>query len=96
MVEPSKSGRFGWVVHAILMAVSFGLLGLVIWQNRAEIGALFSRPWDLRLLGLAFLRGFIGYVFNLVIPGAVEGDLIKAAYPVDSPSPLIRAQGRGS
>lgn len=29
-----------------------------------------------------FLLGFIGYVFNLVIPGAVGGDLIKAAYLV--------------
>jgi uncharacterized membrane protein YbhN (UPF0104 family) len=28
----------------------------------------------------AILLGFIGYVFNLVIPGAVGGDLIKAAY----------------
>ena len=28
------------------------------------------------------LLGFIGYVFNLVIPGAVGGDLIKAAYLV--------------
>jgi uncharacterized protein (TIRG00374 family) len=30
----------------------------------------------------AVLLGFIGYVFNLVIPGAVGGDLIKAAYLV--------------
>jgi hypothetical protein len=29
-----------------------------------------------------FLLGFIGNVFNLVIPGAVGGDLIKAAYLV--------------
>ena len=28
------------------------------------------------------LLGFIGIVFNLVIPGAVGGDLIKAAYLV--------------
>ena len=28
------------------------------------------------------LLGFIGYVFNLVIPGAVGGDFIKAAYLV--------------
>ena len=28
------------------------------------------------------LLGFIGMVFNLVIPGAVGGDLIKAAYLV--------------
>ncbi|HKM51822.1 MAG TPA: flippase-like domain-containing protein, partial [Isosphaeraceae bacterium] len=26
------------------------------------------------------LLGFIGYVFNLVIPGAVGGDVVKAAY----------------
>ena len=32
--------------------------------------------------GAAFLLGFIGNVFNLVIPGAVGGDLIKAAYLV--------------
>src|SRR5512135_1599339 len=29
-----------------------------------------------------FLLGFIGNVFNLVIPGAIGGDLIKAAYLV--------------
>ncbi len=28
----------------------------------------------------SMLLGFIGYVFNLVIPGAVGGDLVKAAY----------------
>ena len=33
-------------------------------------------------LRAAFLLGFIGNVFNLVIPGAVGGDLIKAAYLV--------------
>ena len=33
-------------------------------------------------LGAAFRLGFIGNVFNLVIPGAVGGDLIKAAYLV--------------
>lgn len=31
-------------------------------------------------LRATLLLGFIGYVFNLVIPGAVGGDLIKAAY----------------
>jgi uncharacterized protein (TIRG00374 family) len=31
-------------------------------------------------LSYAILLGFIGIVFNLVIPGAVGGDLIKAAY----------------
>jgi uncharacterized membrane protein YbhN (UPF0104 family) len=33
-------------------------------------------------LGAAVLLGFIGSLFNLVIPGAVGGDLIKAAYLV--------------
>lgn len=33
-------------------------------------------------LGATLLLGSIGYVFNLVIPGAVGGDLIKAAYLV--------------
>ena len=33
-------------------------------------------------LRAALLLGFIGNVFNLVIPGAVGGDLIKAAYLV--------------
>jgi glycosyltransferase 2 family protein len=32
--------------------------------------------------GPAFLLGYIGNVFNLVIPGAVGGDFIKAAYLV--------------
>jgi uncharacterized protein (TIRG00374 family) len=33
-------------------------------------------------LGAAFLLGFIGNLFNLIIPGGVGGDLIKAAYLV--------------
>jgi uncharacterized protein (TIRG00374 family) len=33
-------------------------------------------------LGEAFLLGFIGNLFNLVIPGAVGGDLVKATYLV--------------
>ena len=96
-----------------LVALAFGLLGLVIWRNRDKIREVFSRPLDLRLLALALaiylvgivstfvrwyllvrvieprftlraavLLGFIGIVFNLVIPGAVGGDLIKAAYLV--------------
>ena len=33
-------------------------------------------------LSATFVLGSIGMVFNLVIPGAVGGDLIKAAYLV--------------
>ncbi len=109
--EPPRHHWLGSVVNAALVVLAFGLLAWVIWQNRAKIQEVFSRPLDLRLLLLAFaiymvgivltfgrwfmlvrvieprftfgaaiLLGFIGMVFNLVIPGAVGGDLIKAAF----------------
>ncbi len=44
---------------------------------------LLARVVDRRFtIRAALLLGFIGNVFNLVIPGAVGGDLIKAAYLV--------------
>jgi uncharacterized membrane protein YbhN (UPF0104 family) len=105
-----RPGR-GAAINVGLMALAFGLLGLVVWRNAGDIRAVFSRPLDWRLLAVAqaiylfglvstfvrwyllvrvvdprfslraaILLGFIGGVFNLVIPGAVGGDLIKAAY----------------
>jgi uncharacterized membrane protein YbhN (UPF0104 family) len=113
MTNPRTYSRRGLVVNAALIALAFGLLGLVIYKNRGEIRKVFSRPLDLSLLGWAFaiyvigmigtfvrwyflvrviepkftlsstlVLGSIGMVFNLVIPGAVGGDLIKAAYLV--------------
>lgn len=113
MTTPAKRSTLGKVINAALVALAFGLLALVVWQNWGKIVAVFSRRLDLRLLAVAqavylvglvstFLRwyllvrvidprftlraagllGFIGSVFNLVIPGAVGGDLIKAAYLV--------------
>ena len=110
----SKMKKHPWVaslVNFTLALLAFGLLGLVIWQNKEKIREVFGRPLDLKLLALAsvvylvgmfgtFVRwfflvrviepkfkfsatvllGLIGMVFNLVIPGAVGGDLIKAAY----------------
>jgi glycosyltransferase 2 family protein len=101
----------GWIINGALVALAFGLLGWVVWQNRGKIRAVFILPLDLRLLVLAFaiymagivitfgrwfllvrvieprfqfratiLLGFIGIAFNLVIPGAVGGDLIKGAF----------------
>jgi len=109
----AKRSGLGAAVNFALVALAFGLLGLVLWQNRDKIRAVFAHPLDLRLLGLGvlifqcsllityvrwyllvrvieprftlrstMLLGFIGYVFNLVIPGAVGGDFIKAAYLV--------------
>jgi uncharacterized membrane protein YbhN (UPF0104 family) len=113
MTRPTKHPAFGLFVNAFLVALAFGSLGFVIWQNRVKIQGVFTRGVDLRLLGFAFaiymvgilltfvrwfflvrvieprfklsatiLLGFIGVVFNLVIPGAVGGDVIKAAYLV--------------
>jgi uncharacterized membrane protein YbhN (UPF0104 family) len=107
----TRHSRLGLAVNAALVALAFGLLGLVIWRNADKIREVFSRPLDLRLLAIglviylialvstfvrwyllvrvvdprftlraAVLLGFIGNVFNLVIPGGVGGDLIKAAY----------------
>jgi glycosyltransferase 2 family protein len=111
MSEPKKRPWLGTLVNAVLVALAFALLGLVIWQNKKKIGEVLGRPLDLKLLAIALavyflamtgtfvrwfllvrviepkfkfsatvLLGLIGMVFNLVIPGAVGGDLIKAAY----------------
>ena len=110
----SPNPKRSWLGPAInigLVVLAFTLLGVVLWQNRDEIRAVFARPLDLRLLALGILifqisllitfvrwyilvkviepkftlrstmlLGFVGYVFNLVIPGAVGGDFIKAAF----------------
>src|SRR5262245_19721479 len=113
MPTSTRHSKKSLAINAALVALAFGLLGVVIWQNRETIRDVFSRPLDWRLLLWAFtiyligmiatfvrwfflvrviepkfafsatlLLGFIGMVFNLVIPGAVGGDLIKAAYLV--------------
>jgi uncharacterized membrane protein YbhN (UPF0104 family) len=113
MTESVRHSRLGLSVNAALMVLAFGLLGIVIWNNREKIKEIFSHPLDLNLLAIAMaillvgnvssfvrwfilvrvieprftfraaiLLGFIGTVFNLVIPGAVGGDLVKAAYLV--------------
>lgn len=111
LTTPTPRSRRGLAINLGLVALAFGLLGLVIWRNADKIREVFGRPIDWRLLAVAetiyligiistFVRwyllvrvvdprftpraavllGFIGNVFNLVIPGAVGGDLIKAAY----------------
>jgi uncharacterized membrane protein YbhN (UPF0104 family) len=113
LVTSTRQPKLGLVVNSALVALAFGLLGLLIWRNGDKIQEVFSRRLDLGLLALAeaiyltgivstfvrwfllvrvieprftlraaMLLGFISSVFNLVIPGAVGGDLIKAAYLV--------------
>ena len=66
-----------------------GMLGLVLLILQLGLLITFLR-WHILVrviepsfkLRTTMLLGFIGYVFNLVIPGAVGGDLVKAAYLV--------------
>ncbi|APW63886.1 lysylphosphatidylglycerol synthase transmembrane domain-containing protein [Paludisphaera borealis] len=90
-------GLLGWVLNQnrdkILEVVSrkldlrLLLAGVLIFQTSLILTYLrwyaLVRVIEPRFtLRSTLLLGFIGYVFNLVIPGAVGGDLIKAAYLV--------------
>ena len=61
-----RHSRLGLVVNVTLVALAFGLLGLVIWQNAREIRKVFGRPLDLRLLALALAIYLIGMVGTFV------------------------------
>jgi uncharacterized protein (TIRG00374 family) len=91
------------------VALGLGILGYLLWVNRADLTRLLDQPkrWSCLAVAFAFcataivttflrwfvlvwaqglpfrlqdsLRiGFIGYMFNQIIPGAVSGDLVKA------------------
>ena len=110
-MNPPRSPRRALLVNLSLFAVAFGLLALVVYQNRVRIREVFQKQVDYRhfaigfgiymtALVITFARwhqlvraqglifslkdaarlGFIGNIFNLVIPGAVGGDVIKAAF----------------
>ena len=110
-MNSSQSPRRALLVNVGLFAVAFGLLGLVIYQNKAKIAEVFAKPVDYRFFAvgqaiylvallMTFFRwhqlvraqglvfsyrdavrlGFIGNLWNLVIPGAVGGDVIKAGF----------------
>ena len=110
-MNPPRSPRRALLINLALFAVAFGLLALVLYQNRSKIAEVFRKPVDYRYFALGlgiyltalmstFFRwhqlvraqgmvfsfrdaarlGFIGNIFNLVIPGAVGGDVIKAAF----------------
>ncbi len=63
-----------WLGLALLISQVSLLLTFVRW---AVLVRVIERRFAVRS---ALLLGFIGYVFNLIIPGAVGGDVVKAAY----------------
>jgi uncharacterized protein (TIRG00374 family) len=77
-------------IHAVLgRRLDARLLAIAFVIYMAAVGVTFARWFFLvRVvepsfrLSAAVLLGFIGNLFNLVIPGAVGGDLVKAAYLV--------------
>jgi uncharacterized protein (TIRG00374 family) len=77
-------------IHAVLSRrLDARLLAVAFVIYMVAVGLTFARWFFLvRVvepsfrLSAALLLGFIGNLFNLVIPGAVGGDLIKAAYLV--------------
>ncbi len=75
-------------IHEVLgRRLDLGLLGVAFLITQVSMVITFVR-WLILVrviepritLRSSIFLGFIGYVFNLVIPGAVGGDVIKAAY----------------
>jgi uncharacterized membrane protein YbhN (UPF0104 family) len=87
-------GNRAQIARVLAARPNVGLFGVALGIYLVALTLTFVRWYLLvRALGLPFrLRdamrlGFIGNVFNLVIPGAVGGDLVKAAF-------LCREQAR--
>ena len=88
-------GIIGWLVHqqwddlerVSQQEINFGLLVLALVVYYGCVLTSFVR-WHLLLrsqnlpfrLRDAFRLGFIGYFFNVFIPGTIGGDLVKAVY----------------
>jgi uncharacterized protein (TIRG00374 family) len=65
-------------LRLLVLALALTQLNLCVALGR---WAILVRALDRRVsVRMAMLLGFIGYAFNLVIPGAVGGDVVKAAY----------------
>ena len=64
MTRFRKRSLLGPVVNALLAALAFSLLGLVVFQNRDKIGEVFRHRLDLRLLALGLLIYQIGLLIS--------------------------------
>lgn len=101
----------GWVVHGnrepiaevLRREVDWSLIGAAFGIYLAALTLTFARWFvlfravDVPLgLGDAFRLGFIGNVFNLVVPGAVGGDVVKAGFVYRRVPRERRARGLAS
>jgi uncharacterized protein (TIRG00374 family) len=82
----SNRGQIREVLHRsldgrlLLIAFALYVVGMILTFVRWYLLARVVEPRF--RLAVALLLGFIGNLFNLVIPGAVGGDFVKAAYLV--------------
>jgi uncharacterized membrane protein YbhN (UPF0104 family) len=110
-MNPPRSPKRALLVKITLLAIAFGLFGLVLSQNRVKMAEVFAKPVKYQYFGfgmgiyltallITFFRwhqlvraqemtfsfrdavrlGLIGNLWNLVIPGAVGGDVFKAGF----------------
>ena len=66
MINSTRRPGLSKIVNGALVLLAFGLLALVIWRNRDQIGKVLSRPLDLRLFGLALAIYLLGAVLTFV------------------------------
>jgi hypothetical protein len=69
MTTATKRSKLGTLINAALVALAFGLLGLVIWRNADKIREVFSRGYDLQLMSWGDGSGVPTSGRNLVIVG---------------------------
>src|SRR5262245_31114090 len=66
LATPTKQSRLSLIVNAALVALAFGLLGLVLWRNSDDIRKVFSRRLDLSLLWWALAIYLVGTVLTFL------------------------------
>ncbi len=81
--------NYQYFVPGVLILMGCSLLGVIRWQ-------ILLKAQEIRLPFLRTLQlHFIGNFFNIALPGAVSGDLVKAFY-IAKESPGDRAKAFGS
>lgn len=75
-IEETKKAlfRFHFIIPAYLALLTAAILAVIRWN------VLLSAQKIILPLGRVFQLGFIGNFFNIALPGAVSGDVVKAIY----------------